>query len=226
MSVVSCDACWHSLSDTEILSDRKAHFWNDHDFQNGLCICVCVCVCVWGGGWGGGPSDSIPIQIMSKKKAKSNFGVQTKSLPTLRMWFSTLRTLGRLNLSLLLSFSVLSDCPRGLFPLWWVWILKIRKAPSLVHTLYRSVVKRYHLEWDLPLETSLSLGKIHRQSSTLDLRAAHLWFSRDCLNWRHMLSASLSSWHGSLSLKIITWDLQDRWENNIGVEGKRQGKRR
>ncbi len=116
MSVVSCDACWHSLSDTEILSDRKAHFWNDHDFQNGLCVCVCVCVCVCGGGGGGGgPSDSIPIQIMPKKNAKSSFGVQTKSLPALRIWLSTLRTLGRLNLSLLLSFSVLSECPEVCF---------------------------------------------------------------------------------------------------------------
>ncbi len=74
-------------------------------------VYMCVCVC---GGGGGGPSDSIPIQIMPKKKAKSSFGVQTKS-PALRMWLSTLHTLGRLNSSLLLSFSVLSDCPEDCF---------------------------------------------------------------------------------------------------------------
>ncbi len=80
-----------------------------------VCVYVCVCVCVCVGGGGGGPSDSIPIQIMPKKNAKSSFGVQTKSLPALRIWLSTLRTLGRLNLSLLLSFSVLSECPEDCF---------------------------------------------------------------------------------------------------------------
>lgn len=39
MSVVSCDARWHSLSATEILSDypKHPHFWNAADFLHGVC---------------------------------------------------------------------------------------------------------------------------------------------------------------------------------------------
>lgn len=37
MSVVSCDAHWHSLSDTETLSDAKSTLTFD-DFQHGVCV--------------------------------------------------------------------------------------------------------------------------------------------------------------------------------------------